>query len=319
MFHLNFPIPESSDKISVKDSIVLIGSCFADNIGNKLEEHKFDCLSNPFGTIYNPLSISEILSDQIDKSRTIQNQGVFYHWQAHSKIAGLTEPELRDQISFKRRELQEKLQNAKWLIITLGSSFAYRLKSSGQIVANCHKVPQKEFTKELLEIEDMKAALSEALQNLRTLNPKLRTMLTVSPVRYFRDGLVENNRSKARLIEFVQTLSWTPDWIKYFPAYEIQMDELRDYRFYAKDRVHPSEEAIDYIWQKFQETYFKSETKAFVEEWRQIRASIDHRPIHPHSHEHQKFIKKTIDRLKRLSGQVDVSEEVSLLKKQLKA
>jgi hypothetical protein len=317
MFYLDFPIPASPDKINIKDSMVLVGSCFADNIGSKLSGHKFNCLSNPFGTIYNPISICQILEDSFTPSRTTKSQDVFYHWQVHSRISALTENELSERMDTERKKLQARLLNANWLIITLGSAFAYRLNETGEIVANCHKIAQSAFTKELLSIEELERTLSSTLLKLTSKNPELRIILTVSPVRHFREGLVENNRSKSRLIEVVQNLSWEFDRIKYFPAYEILIDELRDYRFYAKDRVHPSEEAIDYIWQKFNETYFDQATRDFVKEWGQIRASINHRPIHPASDEHQKFLRKTILRLEKLSSTIDVTEEVSLLQKRL--
>ncbi len=294
-----------------------MGSCFADNIGSKLSDHKFNILSNPFGTIYNPISLCALLTDEIEESSVIENKGVFYHWQAHGEVSALNKEELLKTLNSKRQELKAVLQKTDWLIITLGSAFAYRLKSSQKFVANCHKVPQSDFTKELLSIEAMTESLSFAFHQLKTQNPSLNIIVTVSPVRHLRDGLVENNRSKARLIEVAHALKESNDWVTYFPANEILIDELRDYRFYAKDRVHPSEESIDYLWERFGETYFDADTASFVENWSQIRAALNHRPFHPTSPEHQKFIKSTIDKLSKLSSQVDVSKEVSLLQKQL--
>ena len=319
MFHLKFPIPQSDSRITIGDTIVSLGSCFAENISRRLSENKFDCFSNPFGTIYNPTSICEILNNQIDERQIVENRRVYYHWQAHGEISELTKEKLLSAVSAKREALSKRLSSAEWLIITLGSAFAYRLKSSGKIVANCHKLPQVEFTKELLAIDFMKDQLHETFKNLRSQNPNLQIILTVSPVIHVRDGLIENNRSKARLIEVAQELSAKDSWVKYFPAYEIQISELRDYRFYAKDKVHPSEEAIDYIWGRFAQTYFDTGTQQFLKEWMQIRSAIDHRPFHPNSQEHQTFLMKTIERLNKLSDQVDVNNEVSLLEKQLLA
>lgn len=315
---LNFDISESNQSIRLEDSIISIGSCFSENIGQNLIDHKFDCFSNPFGMIYNPISICESLNDEIDEDWMVESQGVYFHWQAHGKIAGLTREEVKTQVLAVREELRKNIEHADWLIITVGSAYAYRQKSTGRIVANCHKIPQKEFKKELLTIKEITDKLTETLQNLKTLNPKLKTILTVSPVRHFRDGLVENNRSKGRLLEVVHTVSEGTEDVFYFPAYEIQIDELRDYRFYGKDHVHPSAEAIDYIWKRFGETYFDDDTSKFVEQWSHLRGAMNHRPIHPHSKEHQKFLQKTIERLELLSGKVDVSEEVSLLQKQIK-
>ena len=252
------------------------------------------------------------------RKSSVKSQGVNFHWQAHGKIASVNENELKALIRSTRETLQAQVAEADWLILTLGSSYAYRLKESGRLVANCHKVPQKEFTKELLQIDEMFDQLSLTLSTLKAKNPNLKVILTVSPVRHFRDGLVENNRSKARLIEVVQKLSWHTEWIKYFPAYEIQIDQLRDYRFYAKDRVHPSSEAVDFIWDRFIDSYFDDAAKDFVKEWGQLMGMMNHRPIHSGSEEHKAFVKKTITRLQSLPNHVDVSDEVSLLEKQLK-
>jgi lysophospholipase L1-like esterase len=316
MFKLTFPIPTSDDKILRSDSIVSIGSCFAGNMGINLRDSKFNVLSNPFGTIYNPISLSRLLIDDWDDSAVVEQKGVHYHWQAHGEVSDLSRQVLQVLVSERRSMLQKSLQSADWLIVTLGSAFAYRLKSSGQIVANCHKVPQSEFTKELLGVDEMITHLSQAIEYLTLSNPKLKVILTVSPVRHIRDGLVENNRSKSRLIEVAQ-LCDRADVINYFPAYEIMIDELRDYRFYTKDRVHPSEEAIEYIWNRFAETYFNEDTRYFINEWSQIRNALHHRPFHPKSKEHQAFLRSTISKLNELSNHVDVTIEVSLLERHL--
>lgn len=317
MFSLNFEIPLSASKIRLKDHIVSIGSCFADNIGSLLSTYKFDCASNPFGSIYNPVSISELLVGDIHNDEIIESQGVYFHWQAHGQVAAMSAKELDHSIQEINLGLQKKLKSTDWLIVTLGSAFAYRLNASNRIVANCHKVPQSEFTKVLLEIEQMEEALVSAFLAIKSINPNLKVILTVSPVRHVRDGLIKNNRSKGRLLEVVHSLDEKHDWIHYFPAYEIQIDELRDYRFFAKDRVHPSDESVEYIWQKFGQTYFDDETNGFVKEWRRILGMVNHRPIHPKSSEHQAFIKKTIQHLQRLASDVDVQEEIAFMQKQL--
>jgi hypothetical protein len=317
MFQLSFPIIPSVEKIHLNSRIVSLGSCFADNIGQMLTDHKFETLINPFGTIYNPVSLGQLLTDDVDEKAWVEWQGVYFHWQSHGELSAMSAHELRAVMADRRRQFQERLANADWLLITLGSAFAYRLKSSGQIVANCHKVPQAEFTKELLTAAEMYVALLDAIRDLVVTNPKLKTIITVSPVRHIRDGLVANNRSKARLIEVAQALSESSNNIIYFPAYEILIDELRDYRFFASDRVHPSQEAVEYIWSRFSETFFDEQTTTFIAEWQHIRRALQHRPFHPQSSAHQHFLRTTIAKLNDLSSQVDVTAEVSLLKSQL--
>ncbi len=317
MFHLSFPISPRVENIQLKSRIVSMGSCFADSIGQQMADHKFDVLANPFGMIYNPISLAQLLADDVDEQAVLEHQGVHFHWQAHGEVSALNARELQTILTVRRQQLQERLTDADWLIITLGSAFAYRLKSTGRIVANCHKVPQSEFTKELLSAEEMIVTLSQAVKKLEANNSRLGVIITVSPVRHIRDGLVENNHSKARLIEVAHALCEQAENVQYFPAYEILLDELRDYRFYANDRVHPSQEAVEYIWNRFSETYFDDSTRAFIADWHQIRSALQHRPFHPHSQGHQQFLNATLAKLNKLSSQVDVSAEVSLLERQL--
>ena len=317
MFHLPVSIPPSQSQINLSDEIVLLGSCFADSIGDKLIENKFQSNSNPFGTIYQPLAVFKILSGAIDPNSIVENQGVWYPWDTHGQVSSLQEQELKSIVNEKQHSLQQNLKTVNWLIITFGSAFAYRLKSSSQLVANCHKVPASEFKKELLSVETICGAFEKTYQHLQAINPELKIILTVSPVRHIKDGGVENNRSKARLLEATHSIVEKSDACGYFPAYEIMMDELRDYRFYAEDRVHPSQEAIDYIWDKFSETYFDDSTKTFLQKWKGIQSAIEHRPFHPESKQHQAFLQKTIRELRSMENTVDVSAELSLVESQL--
>ncbi|MCP4461002.1 MAG: GSCFA domain-containing protein [Cytophagales bacterium] len=317
MFHLPFSIAPSQTKINLSDEIVLLGSCFADSIGDKLITSKFRTTSNPFGTIYQPLAIFKILSQGINKNSIIKNQDIFYHWDTHGEVSSLDEQELKSIADEKQNSLQEKLKNAKWLILTFGSAYAYRLKSDGQLVANCHKIPSSEFDKELLSVETISKGFERTYKHLQEINPDLKIILTISPVRHVRDGLAENNRSKARLIEATQSIVENREACSYFPAYEIMIDELRDYRFYTEDRVHPNQEAVDYIWQRFSATYFADQTQIFLKKWTGIQSAVKHRPFHAASKQHQEFLKKTIDELRVMKDTVDVSVELSLLESQL--
>lgn len=295
----------------------MIGSCFSDEIGELLASSKFSSLSNPFGTIYNPISIFRILRDDINPLNTIENQGVIYHWDAHGSVSALSESETAKEVERLKSESSSYLQHADCLVITLGTSTVYQLNSSKEIVANCHKVGSKNFTKRFLTEEEILTDWEKAYEFLKKKNPDLSIIFTVSPVRHVRDGLVENNLSKSILIKSVHRIVSEFDGVSYFPSYEIMMDELRDYRFFAKDMIHPSDEAVGYIWDRFCQTYLDSESLDFKNEWGKISAAITHRPFQPNSSEHQKFLKKTIQQLTHFKEDIDVSKELEALQSQL--
>jgi len=315
MFHLEFEFSSLPVRIDHPGNIVSLGSCFADEMGHKLVENKFDCLVNPFGTLFNPMSLAQMLSGQIDQEAVTEHQQVFYHWQAHGDISATSREDLLATLNETMAKTSEKLKKADWLLLTLGSAFAYRLKEEGRIVANCHKKPQSLFDKTLLQIDEMYDALLTAIQQIRDHNPELQVLMSVSPVRHYRDGIIENNRSKARLLEVVHRLSGK-DGIHYFPAYEILIDELRDYRFYARNRVHPSAEAVDYVWENFCSHVLSDEAKSFLASWQPILQAVRHQPRHPQTAEHQQFLKSTINKIRNLPAYVDTSKELTLLEKQ---
>ena len=314
MFKLDLQIPASDSEISLGDKIYLAGSCFSDEIGKKLGANKFKYLSNPFGTIYNPISIFKTLEGSLDSDHTVRSQDVFYHWDCHGQISGLQKEELSIKVNTALESSQEFLNEADHLIITLGTSFVYRLNSTNHIVANCHKVPSQEFTKELLTKEEIVNSFAKIYEGL---NNKLNIVLTVSPVRHIRDGLAENNLSKAVLINSVHEIVLQYPNVHYFPAYEIVIDELRDYRFFAEDLVHPSSQAIDYVWTKFSETYFKKETQTLLASWSDLRLAIQHQAFQPRSAAHQNFLRQTIKKVENLKSKIDVSDELKHLQDQL--
>ncbi|SNS79818.1 GSCFA family protein [Ekhidna lutea] len=316
MFKIDFNIPESSTKINLKDSIFLIGSCFSNEIGKTLTENKLQSLSNPFGTIYNPYSIFNLLSNSAEANDVIESQSVFYHWDAHGEISGLSESETISVFEKRNKESQAFLKNCNWLIITLGTAIVYE-NQAGHIVANCHKVPAGNFKKRYLNQEEIISQYSSLHSYLNDINPDLKIVFTVSPVRHIRDGLVENNRSKAILIDAIHTITSQYKNTSYFPSYEIVVDELRDYRFFKTDRVHPTEEATEYVWNQFVQTYFDSETQDFLQEWNKLKAAIHHRPFQPESKSHQAFLKSTLEKLKKLNEKVDLSVEVAKVSQQL--
>ncbi|GAB4232460.1 MAG: GSCFA domain-containing protein [Ekhidna sp.] len=310
-FKLDFKIPASSAKINHKESLYLVGSCFSDNMGGYLKKYKFETLSNPFGTIYNPISILKLMSGDVRIDNLVQSQGICYHWDAHGYISSSEPLKTQRLIEQRLHESTQFLKKTNWIIITLGSAWVYRHLETDQLVANCHKVPQKQFKKELLTSQEISDALSHHLKKIS--RPDLNVIFTVSPVRHIRDGLIENNRSKAVLLEAVHTTCEMFDFAHYFPAYEILIDELRDYRFYAKDLVHPSEQAVQYIWEKFSETYLDQESKTLTQELSSVFASMQHSPTHPKTDAHQRFLKNTLNQLRKLNEKTDLRVEIELL------
>lgn len=311
---LDFDITEAEEKINLKDRLYLTGSCFSDEMGKKLSIFKFTHLCNPFGTLYHPLSIFKILKGEMELDAITKCQGVFYHWDVHGEVSALTEDLLTETLK-KRLSISDNwLKMTDWIFITLGTAFVYRLNTTGKIVANCHKIPAKKFNKELLNVEEIVADFEKTYQKLSS---KTRIMLTVSPVRHVKDGLIQNNLSKSILLQAVHQLVMKFDRVSYFPSYEIVIDELRDYRFYNKDLVHPSEAAVDYIWGKFVNTYMDEETQAFIKDWDKVQKAINHKPFHPSSDTHQAFVKETLRKLVKFKKIVDISSEQKFLETQL--
>jgi len=244
-FRTTFLIPEAQRKLSFGDSVVLMGSCFSERIGQKLTYYGFDTLINPFGTIFHPTAIANLLDGNNTKDiRTNQRNGSWFTFEAHSAISAKSKTDLMNEFQIKQNLLSAYLEKSKLLIITLGSAWGYFLND--EIVANCHKMPSQTFQKRLSEVRDMCFHWSGLIEQLKFKYPKLEILFTVSPVRHTKDGFIENQLSKARLIELVHRLD-----VDYFPAYELQMDDLRDYRFYESDLIHPNSLAVDYIFDSF--------------------------------------------------------------------
>ncbi len=321
MFTLPFDISPCPTKIRLKDPIFSIGSCFSDNIGSKLRENKFDVVTNPLGIIYNPYSIFKnlklLLSEGLDPNNFIKRGNIYFHWDTHSAISGTEINQFKELLEEKSRLSKQSLIAAEWLVITLGTIYTYRYRGNDMIVANCHKVPQKEFEKQTLTHEEIVEDYQETMELVRSINPRIKVILTVSPVRHIRDGLIANNISKATLLQAVHDIVRSDKDSYYFPSYEIMIDELRDYRFYKSDMIHPSEQAINYIWNKLSKVFFDQETQRFIDNWSKILKSLSHKPFHPNTPEHQKFLNSTIKKLEELEDKVDVTEEISFVKNQL--
>ncbi len=321
-FRTELNIPPAKQKIDHNDTVLLIGSCFSQNISERLQKYKFKCISNPFGTVFNPVSISKLIQytceSMVFGTESLQNsQGVWVHPDFHSVLSDVDKDIALDKINRTIKDVHDLLSDVKYIFITLGTMTAYRLQSDGSIVANCHKIHPTAFTKETIQPEEGYDKLATALNNLKKMFPQINIVTTVSPVRHIKDGIIENARSKASLLRIVSMLEGKETGITYFPAYEWVMDDLRDYRFYEADLIHPNDQAIAYIWEKFVTHYFSSETVHLIEKIDRIIRSCSHRPFNVHTDQHQQFIlevKTQIQQLQLSFPKLNFDREIETLK-----
>jgi len=267
------------------DNVVLMGSCFSDNIGAKMRGAFFHATVNPMGTLFNPLSIARAVKRLIDKEPMagidlFMQSGVWNSYDFHSRHSMPDKQATIDHMNDCIAKGHEALRDAQLLTITLGTAIVYRLRSTGEVVANCHKVPQHEFERKMATVSEMTHELDEMLNNLHEFNPSLRIILTVSPIRHIADGLDTNSLSKAALrVAIHEAIARHSDYCDYFPSYEIMLDDLRDYRFYSSDMVHPSDVAVEYIWQAFQATYLDDHSALAVARCERVHKRLQHRPM----------------------------------------
>lgn len=320
MFRTEVHIPVSEVNLQLQDKAVTMGSCFAEVIGTKLKDYKVDVLVNPFGTIFNPIAVSRLLQAVAGgpynpEQNLVQRDGIWYSYDLHSSLSSPNKSVLIQLINTRIQLTRAHLTQAKLLIITLGTAVSYRLTDSDIIVANCHKLPSKQFSRQLLTTEEITQSIDAAFQTLKKLNPNLQIILTVSPVRHLKETIPVNSVSKSILRVTTHLVTESHQDILYFPAYEIMLDDLRDYRFYGQDMLHPTPTAEDYIWQKFTTAYLHPTYQEFIPAWEKIRKAITHRPFHPQAAAHQAFVSKTHTQLKHLakSYQISISEEEKAL------
>jgi hypothetical protein len=300
-------LPPSPLTIDHGDKIITIGSCFSHEIGERLQYHGFELLSSPFGTVYNPYSILQLLRytlglEEVDFRRAQEYQGVWSHPDFHSSFNTLNFETLKSRILDVIIRCRTFMQQTKHLFITLGTSIVYQEKTSNHIVSNCHKLPAAQFVKTELSHAACTDYLNQIITLLQQNTSVLNIIFTISPVRHIKDGLIENSRSKSRLIIAVADLIFTHKNTHYFPAYEWVIDDLRDYRFYSDDLIHPSSQAVDYIWQKFEEYYFTNDTRQNALEVAEVRRAMAHRPFNTNSTQHQLFIEKTHHKIEILKS-----------------
>lgn len=307
------------NKVDLQDKIFTIGSCFSDHIGNLLLLNKFNAMVNSFGVIFNPISAMHLLQHALletplSEEKIIQSQGMFYHYDLHSEITSADKNSLKEYIDKKLQAVGNFLKKSKVLILTLGTAHVYRLLENKEVVANCHKMPARIFNKELLTPEQIILAFNE-LHKL--LSPNTTIVLTVSPVRHIKDTLVLNAVSKSVLRLACHHLCEQHPNVNYFPAYEMLLDDLRDYRYYEPDMLHPNSTAINYIWEHFSHLFLTDRSNQFITKWEKIRKALEHRPFNPTTEEHKHFLVNTLDKLKEIK-ETDVKKEIKMLEDRIR-
>jgi len=319
------PVP-LADAITYRERLLLVGSCFTEHIGDSLSEWKFRTLQNPHGILFGPDAICDALDDII-RVRSYTESDLFYwqecwhSWHHHSRFSATDPAVSLSKINRSIGEAHDFLKQTDWLILTLGSAFTYRLTEAaelggmqvGESVANCHRAPSSWFTKEMMPTDQILTRLQDTIQDLTQLNPNLKLIFTISPVRHIRDGAVENNRSKARLIQVVQSITEDLNNAFYFPAYEYVIDVLRDYRYYDIDLVHPNYAATQFVMDRFADYAFDAQTRSLMDEIKSLRVARKHRPQHPDTQAHRQFLsvqyQKALELQKRLP-ELDFSDEL---------
>lgn len=323
MFRTPITVNPSPKKIQLSSKVLSIGSCFAQAIGKRLIENKFNARTNPFGTLFNPASIFNLLTHSLNNlppraDSYLLRDDIHYNYNFHSDFSAKSKEELEEQIENTLSKTHNFIKSVDWIIITLGTAFYYEKKDSSEIVANCHKMPSAFFEKKMLKPEEIQTRFAQFYQAFQAVNPKAHFIFTVSPVRHIRDTLVQNSVSKASLrLAVEEIIQHYPENIAYFPSYELMMDDLRDYRFYKADMIHPTEVAEDYIWEQWVNAYLDVEAREFLKDWEKIKRALAHHSFQLASAQHQQFILKTIEQLNLLNKKVDVRNEVQVLKKQL--
>jgi hypothetical protein len=322
MFRTELNIQACQEKITLKNPVLTMGSCFADAMGGRLKNFKFQILVNPFGTVYNPISIHNllqlaVLKQTLPSNSFLHRDEIHFNYNLHSSFSALQKEALSQQLQTALEQTHQFLTKTDVVMLTYGTAWVYERKDTGEIVANCHKQASGLFTKRLLSQQEIAESFRSIYALLTRLRPTARIILTLSPVRHIKDTLELNSVSKAILRTACYQLSTEFSNVEYFPAYELLLDDLRDYRFYKSDMLHPSEEAEDYIWKKFTLSYFDENTLAFIKRWTDIKLRMQHKAFHLQSAAHQTFLKKIRENLLELKALVDVEKELQIIEKQI--
>lgn len=307
------PLTKAKEQIDHASQLLVLGSCFSENIGAKLNYFKFQTVQNPFGILFHPFAIENLITRAVNKEYYSADDLFFLNdrwhcFDAHSSLSDVSKEKLLKNLNTQLVRTENQIKQATHILITLGTAWVYRKKQTGKTVANCHKVPQKEFDKHLLTADEITASLQRTVHHIESINKNVQLIFTISPVRHLKDGFTENQQSKAHLITAVYDAISIPPLgasglRRLFPSYEIMMDELRDYRFYEKDMVHPNELAIDYIWEKFQQVWISHTAHATMKKVDEIQKGLQHRPFSIASEQHQKFMRSLQDKKKKLQDE----------------
>ncbi|GAA6257974.1 GSCFA domain-containing protein [Bacteroides sp. f07] len=320
-FQTSVELPGGLPSVSHADHILLMGSCFAENIGALLMDAKFRLDLNPFGILYNPLSILSALREIATKKKYTEEdlfvyRGLWHSPMHHGSFSASAPEDTLQNINSRLQQAHRTMQKLDWLMLTFGTAYVYEQKETGKVVANCHKLPENNFNRRLLLVDEIVDEYTSLITGLAARNPNMKILFTVSPIRHIRDGMHANQLSKSTLLLAIDRLQQLfPQHVFYFPSYEIVLDELRDYRFYADDMLHPSPLAIRYLWERFSETFFSAETKQIMKEVEDIRRDLAHKPFHPGSVAYQRFLGQIVLKIERLIGKypyLDFQKETEL-------
>jgi len=297
----------SHNQVDYNSKILLIGSCFSENIGDKFEYFKFQTLQNPFGILYHPKAIEQLVLNAINE-KEYDERDIFYHnerwncFQAHSDLSSTSKDDLLHNLNDSVKKTNQQINKSTHIIITLGTAWSYRFIETDEVVANCHKIPHKKFLKQIQSVESIIESLEAIVALIKSANPEVSILFTVSPVRHIKDGFVENSQSKSHLITGIHQVVELRKNIHYFPSYEIMMDELRDYRFYTDDMLHPNKTAINYIWDYFKTAWISDEADKTMKEVDAIRKAINHKPFNPESEQHKGLLRQLDERKNDLNA-----------------
>ncbi|GAB1454399.1 GSCFA domain-containing protein [Draconibacterium sp.] len=306
-FHTVVDIPVFSQLTGYSKKNMFMGSCFTENIGNRMAALKYNVDINPFGILYNPVSVANglriLLEDKgFVAEDLIEADGLFHSFFHHGRFSSPNENETLNTINNRIKSSADFLKTTDFLFITFGTAWIYKYKKTGHPVSNCHKIPADEFERERLSVDEIVKEYKKLLHEIRKINPSIKIVFTVSPIRHWKDGAVENQRSKSVLLLSIDKLVnvFEARFCSYFPSYEIMMDELRDYRFYAPDMLHISEVAIDYIWEKFEKSLIDSESQLFAKKVDKIVKAANHKPLHGGTKEYYQFLDKMLEQASQL-------------------
>ncbi len=331
-FHFEFDIKKPMQLIAHHHSMMMVGSCFTDNISKLLTSFKFNVLENPNGILFNPISVAEAIEMYINRTQMDATQlfclnECWHSWKYHSKFSGITIADALKKMNRSTDIANSYLKNANFLFITLGSAWIYELTNhaegytSGMVAANNHKAPSNWFNKRLLTADETNLALTKMINQLLAFNPHIQIIFTISPVRHLREGVIENNRSKAVLIQAVHDVVNANEQLNYFPSYELVIDDLRDYRFFAEDLVHPNYLATQYVWEKFSEVWMSLETRELIKAIKEINLAYQHKPFNPNTAAHIEFLNKYAQITKHLmemNPKLDFSKELDYFRMRTK-